>query len=178
MNRKVATLLACILCIGVLVGAQRQKSRTISASQAKDHIGQTATVCGLVVSATYREQSNGKPTFLNLDRPYPDSIFTIVIWGSERAKFNKPEEYYRGQRVCARGKIESYQAVPQIVAREARQIELDCNCSGDIYNCSDFKTRAEAQRTYDCCIKKVGRDVHKLDGDGDGKVCEQLREQL
>ena len=50
----------------------------------------------------------------------------------------------------------------------------NCNCSGNIYNCSDFKTQKEAQGCFDHCKKVKGRDVHKLDRDGDGRVCESL----
>jgi len=49
-----------------------------------------------------------------------------------------------------------------------------CDCSGDIYNCSDFSTHAEAQACYEYC-KSLGRgDVHRLDGNNDGIACESL----
>ena len=52
---------------------------------------------------------------------------------------------------------------------------LNCSCSSNIYNCPDFSTHAEAQALYDCCIQKVGYDVHRLDGnDNDGLACESL----
>ena len=50
-----------------------------------------------------------------------------------------------------------------------------CDCSGNVYNCSDFKTQAQAQECFDHCWRLKGRDVHKLDRDGDGRVCEGLR---
>lgn len=50
-----------------------------------------------------------------------------------------------------------------------------CDCSSNRYNCSDFKTHAEAQAVYNCCKQKVGIDVHRLDGtDNDGLACETL----
>ncbi len=49
-----------------------------------------------------------------------------------------------------------------------------CDCSGDLYNCSDFGTRAAAQACYDYCHALTGRDVHRLDSDGDGEACESL----
>jgi micrococcal nuclease len=49
-----------------------------------------------------------------------------------------------------------------------------CDCSGNLYNCSDFKTQAEAQACYERCMKEKGFDIHKLDRDGDGRVCESL----
>ena len=49
-----------------------------------------------------------------------------------------------------------------------------CDCSGNLYNCSDFKTQRQAQACYDQCRGLKGRDIHKLDRDGDGTVCESL----
>lgn len=49
-----------------------------------------------------------------------------------------------------------------------------CDCSGDRYGCSDFATQAEAQACYDCCIASGYGDVHNLDADTDGVVCEIL----
>jgi micrococcal nuclease len=51
----------------------------------------------------------------------------------------------------------------------------DCNCSDNLYNCGDFKTQRQAQECYDSCRRLKGRDVHKLDRDGDGRVCDGLR---
>jgi hypothetical protein len=49
-----------------------------------------------------------------------------------------------------------------------------CDCSGNIYNCANFVTHAEAQACYNYCIS-VGRgDIHRLDGDNDGSACESL----
>ena len=50
----------------------------------------------------------------------------------------------------------------------------DYDCSGNRYNCSDFKTQKQAQECYDHCWQMKNRDVHKLDGDGNGKACESL----
>ena len=63
------------------------QTNKITAAEAKDHVGETRTVCGKVVSTHYAAKSNGEPTFLNLDEPYPKEVFTILIWGSDRAKF-------------------------------------------------------------------------------------------
>jgi len=47
-----------------------------------------------------------------------------------------------------------------------------CACRSDRYNCVDFKTRREAREKYECCMEKVGYDVHNLDRDSDGLACE------
>lgn len=49
-----------------------------------------------------------------------------------------------------------------------------CDCSGNIYNCSDFRTQREAQSCYEYCLKQRGFDVHTLDRDKDGVACESL----
>jgi endonuclease YncB( thermonuclease family) len=49
-----------------------------------------------------------------------------------------------------------------------------CDCSGNIYNCSNFSTQREAQRCYEYCLKQKGYDVHRLDRDKDRVACESL----
>jgi hypothetical protein len=56
-------------------------------------------------------------------------------------------------------------------------INMDEFCSAEKidYNCSDFKTQAEAMTVYRRC-GELGKnmDVFRLDGDKDGLVCEAL----
>lgn len=49
-----------------------------------------------------------------------------------------------------------------------------CDCSGNIHNCPDFKTQDEAQNCYNYCEQLGKGDIHKLDADKDGVVCETL----
>jgi hypothetical protein len=94
----------------------------LTAQQAAGHVGETAIVCGTVASANYSVRTKGQPTFLNLDRPYPQQVFTILIWGSDRPKFGTPEVQLMGKRLCATGKIESYKGKPEIVATDPSQL--------------------------------------------------------
>jgi len=103
---------------GLVLAQQRLK-----ASEAKDHIGETATVCGRVESAHFAASSKRQPTFINLDAPYPRQIFTIVIWGTDRMKFGKPEVEYVHKEVCVTGQISEYRGVPEVIATEPRQIK-------------------------------------------------------
>ena len=50
-------------------------------------------------------------------------------------------------------------------------LETQYDCSSNIYNCGDFTTQEEAQAVYDEC---GAEDIHGLDNDGDGEVCESL----
>ena len=118
--RCLAMLAICFLTVPCV----HAQTKRITAAEAKDHIGDRATVCGKVASTHYAKSSRGEPTFLNLDEPYPKEIFTILIWGSDRGKFGTPESEYKSLQVCVTGKITSYRGVPEIVASEHGQIEI------------------------------------------------------
>jgi len=99
------------------------QTKRLTAREAKDHVGEVATVCGTVASARYADRTKGQPTFLNLDEPYPNQIFTILIWGDDRAKFGTPEMKYRDKRICATGLIKNYRDVPEIAVHDPAEIE-------------------------------------------------------
>lgn len=95
-------------------------AQTISATDAKNHVGEKATVCGKVASERTATSSRGEPTFINLDAAYPNQVFTILIWGDDRPKVGAlPSE---GSRVCATGMIQDYRGVPEIVVRSSGQL--------------------------------------------------------
>ena len=120
--KKVNRVLLFLLGSSLILAADKPR---LTAAQAKEHIGEEAIVCGLVASTRYADTSRGQPTFLNLDKPYPDQLFTIIIWGRNRAKFGRPEVDLKGKRVCAEGLIESYRGTPQIEAKEPGQITVE-----------------------------------------------------
>src|SRR6516165_3206134 len=70
-----------------LMHSQTSWSEPYAAEDAASHVGEIGTVCGLVVSSKFAIRSKGQLTFLNLDRPHPDHVFTVVIWGKDRPKF-------------------------------------------------------------------------------------------
>src|SRR2546426_4926707 len=92
-----ALILPLLLSVVTLVAGPVLAQKKLSANEAKDHIGEMATVCGSVVSTRYAASTKGQPTFLNLDKPYPNQIFTVLIWGSNRSKFGGPETDYKGK---------------------------------------------------------------------------------
>ena len=85
------------------------------------------------------------------------------LWKNPKAI--PPWEYRRSKRKKSSGT----RAKQPVASRSG------CDCSGNRYNCSDFKTQRQAQECYDNCRRVKGRDIHKLDRDGDGRVCEGLR---
>jgi hypothetical protein len=126
MNSKLwvnTALLTFLVLVPISVNPQSQVKK-LTAADAKDHKGEQATVCGKVASTRYAATTRGKPTFLNLDKPYPNQVFTILIWGENREKFGTPEEKYRDKQVCVTGKITEYRGAPEIVISDPQSIEV------------------------------------------------------
>jgi hypothetical protein len=117
-----------LLSFGLLtsfgVNAQPPQVKKLTAVEAKDHVGEQATVCGKVASTRYAATTRGKPTFLNLDKPYPNPLFTVLIWGENRERFGAPEEKYREKPICVTGKITEYRGGPEIVVSNPQNIEI------------------------------------------------------
>jgi len=121
-----------ILIIGLIItrvvdidSRHAQPEVTISAGEAADHIGTSAKVCGEVASADYLPGVSGQPTFLNLDEPYPNPVFTVVIFGENRPRFSSPpEQAYLGRPVCVTGTIREHEGLPQITVSNPERITL------------------------------------------------------
>ena len=117
-----------LIAVGLLVGPVdhfvRADSPNISPAAAINYVGQMATVCGVVASANYAQQVKRQPTFLNLDKPYPNHIFTALIWGSNRAAFSYAPESLMGRKICVTGQVELYRGKAEIIVSGPEQIQL------------------------------------------------------
>ena len=123
MTSKSKLLVLLIFFLALTVSAFAQE--TISPEDAAKFTGQQMTVCGTVASAHYAARSKGQPTFLNLNKPYPKQIFTVLIWGSDRGKFEEPPEVlYSGKEICVTGMIRSYRGGPEIIVKDPSQINV------------------------------------------------------
>ncbi len=116
-------LLIMALLAGVASIAHAQK--TIPPEHAGKFIGKQGTVCGRVASTDFAARSKRQPTFLNLDKPYPNPVFRVLIWGVDKGKFKRPPEtLYFGKEICVTGTIKDYQGHPEIVVKEPGQIKI------------------------------------------------------
>ncbi len=107
----------------ICAGNSTAQQEYVNPIDAHKYIGMEKTVCGTVASATYAIRTKGRPTFLNLDQPYPKHIFTVVIWGSDRNRFiNPPEIFFKNKRICVTGTIKEFRGKPEIVVRKPEQI--------------------------------------------------------
>jgi hypothetical protein len=121
--RTLKALSFVVVWLGVASGVCAQTD-FITAAQAKNHIGQKATVCGRIVGIHFVSSGKGQPTFMHMDERYPDQIFTVVIWGADRLKFGRPEETFLDKDICVTGKITVFLRIPEIVATDPNQIRL------------------------------------------------------
>lgn len=125
-------IVAAILIIGLVLARvvsvespPAEPEITITASEASDHIGKVAEVCGEVASADFIPQIGGDPTFINFGEPHPNQIFTVVIWGENRHLWQTPpEQAYQNREICVSGQIRLHEGTPQIVVERLGQIEL------------------------------------------------------
>jgi hypothetical protein len=65
----------------VLSSVALHAAEPLTPEAAKAHVGQSVTVCGKVANTYYSRFVEGKPTFINFGRPYPNHVFSIAIMG-------------------------------------------------------------------------------------------------
>ena len=114
-----------ILVLALSVGTPYAQQK-IRSDQALGSVGKTVRVCGLVKNTLYDQNHARKVTILNLDRAYPNHVFTIVINEKDRPKFaNPPEVYYRDKRVCVSGVVSKFDGRATMLVQNAEQLKLD-----------------------------------------------------
>ncbi|HEV2099758.1 MAG TPA: hypothetical protein VGR45_12640 [Stellaceae bacterium] len=116
--KAIAVAVVVGLCASPVIGAGAE----LSLEDAAHHLGETATVCGVVASGKFDSDLQSQPTFLDFGKPYPDQVFTAVIFGSDRNKFGTPETSLRGKRVCVSGKIQAKNGLPEIILNDPKQL--------------------------------------------------------
>ena len=108
------TLFVALLAVAIgtyCAAAEAPKPLAVySPAEAAKHIGETATVEG-VVSST-RELAS-QQVFLNFGEPYPNHNFTALVLPDDRKKFGDLVGL-NGKSVRVTGKIEDYRGKPEI----------------------------------------------------------------
>jgi hypothetical protein len=93
---------------------------------------------------SYESRTRGAPTFIDLDKAYPDqSRFSVVIWGRDRSKFSpNPEQLYTHQTLCVTGNVEDYNGVAEIQVAAPSAIVLAPSSSPAVATTSPRSTAA------------------------------------
>jgi endonuclease G len=82
--------------------------------QAKLYSGKNerVTVCGTVVSTKLSSKGN---VFLNLDKGFPNQIFTVTIFKDQMVNFSyAPHEFLDRKTICVSGKITDFNGTPSM----------------------------------------------------------------
>ena len=99
------------LLVGVtLTSATSSAAATFQDSQASAHIGERATIEG-VVKGPFVTVNHSQ--FLDFGGTYPDQDFSAVIWAPDAAQFEGVSSYL-GKRVVVTGKITLYRGKPEM----------------------------------------------------------------
>ena len=124
------TILAIITTLSLLaVSATAQTAKKaepkndhpqkIGAAEADKHYDETMIVTGKVAQVSIRE----KLVYLNLDKPFPASQFSGVIFAKSTNQFGDLKKL-EGCQVEIKGKIAQYREKPQIVLDSTNQLTV------------------------------------------------------
>ncbi|WP_293298599.1 hypothetical protein [Pedobacter sp. UBA4863] len=95
---------------------------TVTAKEVVNYVGKEVTLCDSVYSTRAMENIS----LLNIGGKYPKEVITLVVFKSDRAKFEKePTELYANKRICVTGKVTLYKDKLQIVVNEPKQVKVN-----------------------------------------------------
>ena len=98
--------------------------KQINTIQAYDYvdIDKKIQVCG-TVSSTHKSKKGN--IFINLDKQFPNAVFTLTIWSREAANFSySPEVDLKTKRICAYGKVTRGKDNLQMNIQNEKQINI------------------------------------------------------
>src|ERR1700689_4057037 len=95
-----------IVCLASIAIGQ-EPTTPVPPGEAWRYRGQDQKVCGQVVDTSYATPIPNSLTYLYLERPRPEQVFTVEIPSAKRDLFgDTPEKSLKGKSVCVTGKIE------------------------------------------------------------------------
>lgn len=98
-----------ILILLLIVFFQRTIAQTnldtITALKASKLVGQQVIVKAKVATVFYAEKLVGKPTYLNLDKNFPNNPMAVLIYQAELTKLKINANDYKGKTIIVKGKV-------------------------------------------------------------------------
>lgn len=79
-------------------------------------------VCGTVVSARRSAKGN---VFLNLDKKFPNQVFSISVFKKSMRNFSFDPTTLKGKVICVRGRVKSYQGKPTMSIYKEEQLKVN-----------------------------------------------------
>jgi DNA/RNA endonuclease YhcR with UshA esterase domain len=106
------------LAMALALASAAASAGTISADSAGAHIGQTVAVRGTVAEVGH---SGSGTVFLDFGAPYPNAVFTAVIFSDSTSQFPSIEQA-EGKTVTVNGTVQLYRGRPEIILRSPSQL--------------------------------------------------------
>ena len=84
--------------------------------------GKKHTICGRAVSTKKHEKGH---VFINLDKKFPNQIFSVSIFNSSIQNFDyEPQIYLKDKNVCFTGKVSEYKGTASMIIDNGKQVRL------------------------------------------------------
>lgn len=115
--------LQILLLLTISLNCFSQKD-TITTDKAKEFMDKEVVIVGKVVSL--KLASNGKSTnFINLDKPYPESVFTVVIFNNYLDRLKVKLDDLKDKVIYVKGKITTYKNDPKQIPEILNPISIE-----------------------------------------------------
>lgn len=104
--------------------AEELPRNTFNTVQAQYYMGKNTLVkvCGTVVSTKLSSKGN---IFLNLDKKFPNQIFSVTIFKENATNFSyAPEVFLSGKTICVTGKITNFNGTPTMNINDEHAISI------------------------------------------------------
>ncbi len=101
-----------IITLLLLLSLNSFSQDTITSDKAKGYMDKMVYMVGKV--ASFKLASEGSFTnYINIDKPFPNNEFTVVITNNYNEKLKVNIEDLKGKTVCVKGKISTYKNDPK-----------------------------------------------------------------
>jgi hypothetical protein len=112
-----------VIAVLVLFSTHCFSQETITTDNVKDYMDKEVCVVGKVVS--YKLAAEGKNTnYINIDKPFPDGIFTVVISNSYLEKLFIKIEDLKDKIIYVKGKITTFKNDPKQIPQIYNPISI------------------------------------------------------
>jgi DNA/RNA endonuclease YhcR with UshA esterase domain len=102
-----------------LLSASQAGNAKLAPEEAIKHVGETASVEGVVVNVGHGKTGN---VYLNFGAAYPNEVFTAVIKSESTAVFPEADGL-QGKTITVTGVIALYKDKPEIVLEKREQLQ-------------------------------------------------------
>jgi len=119
MKQLISVLFLAALALALAAQETKTEIKKIGTAEADKHYQETCIVTGKVAQVTIRE----KLVYLNLDKKFPDTPLTCVIFARATNQFGDLKKL-EGKQVEVQGKIDEYKEKLQIILNSTNQLKV------------------------------------------------------